>query len=228
MVFKFAIKSGYIDKTPFENTTLPKNKEKVKKFENYLSKEEVQEFIETLDKYANPLWNMFFYLLIFTGLRRGEALALEYNDIDYTNKTLKINKTVSKTASKHTITPPKTPSSNRTIYLSDNVIERLKSYEKNHRKNNLLFPNSNGEIITLSQPTRQLNKILAKNSNLKHITPHGLRHTHTCLLFEAGASIVQVQQRLGHKDVKITLEIYNHVTKGKEKEAADLFEKYIS
>lgn len=68
---------------------------------------------------------------------------------------------------------------------------------------------------------------LTKKFNLKHVTPHGLRHSHCSLLFEANASIKQVQVRLGHNDVKTTMDVYAHVTKDKEEETAKLFLDYM-
>ena len=59
------------------------------------------------------------------------------------------------------------------------------------------------------------------------MTIHGLRHTHCSILFEAGATIKQVQVRLGHKNIKTTMEIYAHVSKNKQNETADMLAKYL-
>ena len=64
--------------------------------------------------------------------------------------------------------------------------------------------------------------------NLEHITAHGLRHTHCSLLFEAGASIKEVQYRLGHRDVKTTLDVYAHVTKKAKSETIDKFTNFLN
>ncbi|WP_290123376.1 tyrosine-type recombinase/integrase [Secundilactobacillus silagei] len=64
--------------------------------------------------------------------------------------------------------------------------------------------------------------------HLKYITVHGLRHTHASLLFEAGATIKEVQDRLGHSDVKTTMDIYTHVSKYARKETASKFSQYIN
>ncbi|EIP8069358.1 tyrosine-type recombinase/integrase, partial [Enterococcus faecalis] len=61
-----------------------------------------------------------------------------------------------------------------------------------------------------------------------NITAHGFRHTHASLLFEAGATIKQVQERLGHADINTTLNIYTHVTKNAEKEVANLFSNFMN
>ncbi|WP_330896417.1 tyrosine-type recombinase/integrase [Brevibacillus brevis] len=72
----------------------------------------------------------------------------------------------------------------------------------------------------------KLNEI-TKSNNLHPITVHGLRHTHASLLFEAGASIKEVQERLGHSDIKMTMNIYTHVTRTVKEQTASLFEKFM-
>ncbi|SLM97812.1 Integrase [Brachybacterium faecium] len=72
-----------------------------------------------------------------------------------------------------------------------------------------------------------LNKIITKY-NLKRITTHGFRHTHCSLLFESGASIQEVQDRLGHSDVQTTMNIYTHVTEKAKEQTADKFAQYVS
>ncbi|HCU0710950.1 TPA: tyrosine-type recombinase/integrase, partial [Enterococcus faecalis] len=70
-------------------------------------------------------------------------------------------------------------------------------------------------------------QVLNKNKELKYITTHGFRHTHCSLLFEAGASIKEVQERLGHSDVHTTLNIYAHVSKQIKAETANKFADYV-
>lgn len=62
---------------------------------------------------------------------------------------------------------------------------------------------------------------------MRRITTHGFRHTHCSLLFEAGASIKEVQDRLGHSDIKTTMNIYAHVSKEKKEQTADIFAQYV-
>ena len=65
-------------------------------------------------------------------------------------------------------------------------------------------------------------------SGIRLITPHGLRHTHCSLLFEAGATLKEVQDRLGHADIKTTMNIYAHVTEKKKEETAVKFAEYLA
>lgn len=73
-----------------------------------------------------------------------------------------------------------------------------------------------------------MDRIINQCENLQRITPHGLRHTHVSLLFEAGANVKEVQTRLGHADANVTLNIYAHVSKQKKEETANKFANYIA
>lgn len=91
----------------------------------------------------------------------------------------------------------------------------------------LVFSNEHNEYL---QPTKTRKWIVKvqKKYNLKSITAHGLRHTHCSLLFEAGVSIKEVQDRLGHSDVQTTLNIYAHVSKEKKTSAIQKFVDYVA
>lgn len=93
-------------------------------------------------------------------------------------------------------------------------------------ENQLLFSNSKNEFIQLGQVEKWMYSVIKKHSLMK-ITPHGLRHTHCSLLFEAGASIKEVQDRLGDTDVKTTMDIYTHVTKKAQEGAIQKFVSYL-
>lgn len=89
-------------------------------------------------------------------------------------------------------------------------------------KKQLVFSNRYNSYFDKKTINRKL-KACSKACNLPTITPHGLRHTHATLLFESGASIKQVQTRLGHRDASITMDIYTHITKDKRDEVSNLF-----
>lgn len=178
-----------------------------------------------------------FHLLIYTGARKGEILALQWNDIDYKNKTLRLNKTLfqDKESGYMSLTS-KTASSRRTISLDETTVKLIKKFNTEGNKGQLLhLYNSNEQLIfsridgtpyRLAYPNDKLSEII-KNYNLHPITIHGLRHTHASLLFEAGASIKEVQERLGHSDIKMTMNIYTHVTKTIKEKTAARFEKFM-
>ncbi|WP_370590106.1 tyrosine-type recombinase/integrase [Candidatus Vagococcus giribetii] len=123
------------------------------------------------------------------------------------------------------------------ISVDDKTIEILKMacdskkeyFTRGHntlKKSQLVFSNLSNELL---QPriTRKYQLRLEKKYGMRRITTHSLRHTHCSLLFEAGASIKEVQERLGHSGIQTTLNIYAHVSKEKKEQTADIFAKYV-
>ena len=182
---------------------------------------------------------MLFRLLAYTGMRRGEALALKWSDIDLSNQTIKINKTV--TTAEHAaliIGTPKTKASYRTIAIDKQTIKCLSDWRKEQRKelfqlgfnalsdNQLIFSNGNNELIRQAT-VRKWDQSISKHAGLKYITVHGFRHTHASLLFEAGTPMQDVKERLGHSSITTTMNIYTHVTKSAKKKTADNFAQFM-
>ncbi|MEG0267701.1 MAG: tyrosine-type recombinase/integrase, partial [Carnobacterium sp.] len=91
----------------------------------------------------------------------------------------------------------------------------------------LVFSNLCNDLM---QPPKvgQILDSLFKKYDLKRITAHGFRHTHCSILFEAGASIKEVQDRLGHSDVQTTMNIYAHVTEKAKEKTAEKFANYVN
>ena len=91
----------------------------------------------------------------------------------------------------------------------------------------LLFVSEENKPLYLDYVNHNL-KIIIKENNLKYITPHGFSHTHCSLLFKSDASLKKVQVRLGHTDIKTTMDIYTHVTKRQTEETAKRFADFIN
>lgn len=222
VVFKYALTINALDKNPMNGVIRPAAKPKQDK-KSFWSKEELRLFMSGVEDYhvvqAMPL----FRLLAFCGLRRGEALALEWNDVDFTNKTLSINKTMTRGRDGQYIGPPKNRSSNRIISLDNKTIQILQNHKNDYTR---IFTNEYGGFLSSSKPRVWLQSI-CKKIDLEPIHIHGLRHTHASLLFEAGANIKEVQARLGHQNTKITLDIYTHVTKESRDSFAEEFSSFI-
>lgn len=215
-----------------EKTARKKTEKKTEKA--FLEIEEMQELLELIKRDTeNPLWHVFFSLLAHTGLRKSEALALTWNDISFREKTLTVNKALTRGEGyKQILDQPKTYDSYRTILLSDDLLDLLREWKRSQGKVtpieslNLMFPNSVGEHIQNTAPDKPLERVISKNG-FKKITPHGFRHSHCCHLFDAGISIKEVMDRLGHKDMKVTMEIYNHVTQFRKNDALSKYEQYL-
>jgi integrase len=243
-VFKHAMRLGMIKTNPCDLILSPKGKTSPKEDnpdDNYYTKEELEEFLSIAEEGMSDRWYTFFRLLAYTGMRRGEALALTWEDVDFKANQIEISKNLTLGINYvPIIQEAKTESGKRVIDIDLETMKILKSWKSAQRKEltalghglkirgQLVFnaPRSNG-TLSLPQAGHRLDALYKKH-NLKRITPHGFRHTHCSILFEAGATIPQVQKRLGHKDIRTTMNIYNHVTRKKQQETVEIFTNYMS
>ena len=245
-VLKFAIRMDLIKNNPMDKITVPRKMAAVGQDDNlkYFTKEELQQFFSCCKEDAtqsnNLLWITLFRLLAFSGMRKGEALALTWKDLDFTNETVCISKTVARgLGNRLLIQTPKTATSKRTIVLDGITLSMLSTWRKRQamdflklgfntmNEEQLIFPNTKNELMIPTKPDQKLDRMIKKNE-LKRITIHGFRHTHCSLLFEAGASIKEVQDRLGHADIQTTMNIYAHVTEKAKEKTAEKFAKYVN
>lgn len=156
-----------------------------------------------------PYTKVLFNLMYYTGVRVGEALAVEWSDLDLTKKTLSISKTYS-AAEKGKVGTPKTASSIRTILLTDETVERLAELKK-ESKTSFLFPGKDPNRPLGYNTIKESFYRAIEKSGVPQITLHGLRHSHASLLISKGASIALVSKRLGHSSVAMTLSVYTHM-----------------
>lgn len=211
-IMDYAVKTQLIITNPFDKVILPTYKKPTKQI-NYLTVEEVTKLLNYFKN--DQYWYTLFRTLIYTGLRRGEILALEWRDVDIKNKTITINKTLSiGKDSKVVLSTPKTQTSQRTIDVDQETLEELEKL-KRQTTSTIVFPSNKGGYRRLSDISDKLTKTL-KALNIKQIRVHDLRHTHASLLFASGCDMKYVQERLGHSDIKTTMNIYTHVTKDRK------------
>lgn len=240
-IFEYAKVMKQIKTNPMNDVIIPKRKrENVsdEKIVNFYTKEELKEFLEILKEHEPYQMYVVFRVLAFTGMRRGELAALKWSDVDFNNGTITIDKTVAidSNGGLH-IQTPKTRKSIRTISVDDTTLSVLKTWKNELRKelfkrgknidkgDGFIFHAKNGKLIA-KRINYFLSTIISKY-NLPPIKPHGFRHTHASLLFESGASIKEVQDRLGHENIKTTMDIYTHVTQSARDKTAEKFAKYI-
>ena len=230
---KLAKKNNLVRNVVTENVVLPK---KTHKKARVLSQSEQPLLIEELKE--NYIGRALLFSL-YTGLRRGEVLALTWDDINFNERTLNIEKSLARVKThsdgpKKTtlcVSTPKTESSNRIVPLIDKAVELLllhKQEQQRYAKTvgtyykdiNLIFSNSNGGYIDPGNLNRKLNKI-SKRLGLGTISPHVLRHSFATRGLEAGVSLKAMQGFLGHSSIKITGDIYTHLLEEQKlKEAA--------
>jgi len=181
----------------------------------------------------------FFRLLAFSGARKSELLSLQWKDLDLSSKTVAIGKTLALDENNAIIIQtPKTASSTRAISLDSETIKVLSKWRTIQRTDYLslgfntssddqyVFTNIRNELYYPQVVNDWLNYLISKY-NLAKISPHHFRHTHASLLLQSGVPVKEVSERLGHKDVKITLEIYTHVMPEEAEKTADKFAHFV-
>lgn len=222
-VMDYGVKIYNLPSNPFEKVLLPNFKQSRKRID-FL---EADEAASLINYYKDKLeWHTIFRILIYGGLRRGELLALEWQDINFTDSQITINKSIGVGENQKVIlTSPKNKNSIRTIDMDQETMLGLKEL-KLRSQSNIVFTNTTQNYKRLSDIDRKLKKAL-KHLGLKPIRVHDLRHTHASLLFASGADMKYVQQRLGHARIETTMNIYTHVTKHKRKENLSNFVKYM-
>ncbi|MFP3886790.1 tyrosine-type recombinase/integrase [Priestia filamentosa] len=251
MIFKKAVELEIIKKDPTEYTQVPKKQKTVEDLEignslpNYLEKEELQHFLRVTKKFGLDQDYPIFLLMAYTGIRVGEICSLKWRDIDFEEMTISISKTYynpTNNRKEYKLQPPKTPAGVRIIDIDDTVITELRKHKlaqieviMKHRdiyhNEDFVFASIDEElpgfplyIKKIGNRMRRLLKLAELNTKL---TPHSLRHTHTSLLAEAGVSLPQIMERLGHRDEDTTKYVYLHVTKEMKKEASQKFKELM-
>ena len=244
VVMKYAMKHGIIDKNPFELVETSVLKKKInldddeEEFENFYKHEQLLHFLECLKADKNPRRIAIFYLIAFSGMRRDEVFGLRWADINFEDQEIRINKAVKRGKDGLYLGPTKNGDL-RTIKIDEKTLAHLAKWKEvqakffkdkginTNTKKQLIFSNTKNNIQD-PHKMAQLLKPFLKKHQLEPITTHGLRHTHCSLLFEAGASIKEVQYRLGHRDVKTTFDIYTHVTKKTKSETINKFTNFLN
>lgn len=242
LIFKYAQDMKIISKLPTEGVKRTKYKPTVEDLEDnaiqqkFLEKEELFEFLSVAKSHHKPL-NSFeiFTFLAYSGMRAGEVLALKWSDIDYEECTVSITKTYynpNNNKKNYQILTPKTESSIGKISIDPNVIKLLKDYKVNvqdkwkdelYVDNNFIFTDNNGYPLVIKKLSQWIQSILSMTDINKNITTHSFRHTHCALLIEAGVHIKEIQERLRHKDIQTTMNIYARITKSYKKDASQRF-----
>lgn len=240
-IFNFAVVNYGITNNPISIVgRFQENKSKIKKDEEkirYITKEEFDKFISVIDK---PLWKTFFIFLFYTGARRGEALALNWNDIDFNNDLITINKTLfSKVKGKVLITSTKN-NINRKIKMSKILKEQLLEYKKEVMKytdfSNNWFVFGNTRFLPLVQIDRYKDKYF-EMSGVRRITTHEFRHSHVSLLIneyvktsreknikiDTAKFFLMMSGRMGHT-VDVMQRTYMHLFPTMQDELVDLLD----
>lgn len=245
-VFDYAIKMQYMSgNNPAKAITLPHRQIKPGDVpENFYDREELKLFFQGIDQKKEFDKYTLFRVLAYTGVRRGECLALTWGDIDLVKQQIRVNKTITQGLRGEIIVqPPKTKAGYRDIPLDSQTTAVLKKWQLLQKKfyfsrrqkfvdKQLVFPSTRNGYRSFNLPkkwyTTILNRVNKNENVLKSITIHGFRKSYCTALISAGLPIKEVQRRMGHDDIQTTLDVYSFVTRDQIKASTHLFEQYIS
>jgi prophage sa05, site-specific recombinase, phage integrase family protein len=233
-ILQYGVTMQAIPSNPARDVVLPRNtqkakRQKVKHFDN----EELKKFlgyIDSLDlnRYRYYYENTLYKFLLATGCRINEALALSWSDIDLENAVIHITKTLNYDLK---INSPKSKASYRDIDVDTATIDMLKQYKlrqtkeawKIGQRESVVFSDFIHEYPNNRTLQTRL-KTHFKRAGVPNIGFHGFRHTHASLLLNSGIPYKELQHRLGHSTLSMTMDIYSHLSKENAKKAVSFYE----
>lgn len=201
MIFDYAVLNGFLSVNTAQPVKLPKGLPKNERTTPSDSD------INIVKSSLNVPFGLFAFFLLYTGCRRGEALAAKYEDVDRKNKTILINKSLYFEHNRPKIKTPKSRAGERTIIVPDILLDKL--------------PKGKGYIFSVDEnPLSEQQYRLKWKSYVKktgiNLTPHQLRHQYATFLYDAGIDDKSAQSLLGHSSIVVTKDIYTHISKQKE------------
>ena len=233
-ILQYGVVMQAIPFNPAREVILPRNtqkakREKVKHFEN----QELKKFLDyldslNLDKFRYYYENTLYKFLLATGCRINEALALSWSDIDLENAVVHITKTLNY---KQETNSPKSKTSLRDIDIDQATVSMLKQYRLRQTKESWKIGKSESIVFSDFIHEYPNNRTLQtrlrthfKRAKVTNIGFHGFRHTHASLLLNSGIPYKELQHRLGHSTLSMTMDVYSHLSKENAKKAVSFYE----
>ena len=179
-----------------------------------------------LDATNDQKYKTLFMTAIMTGARQGEVLGLKWSDVDFKKKQIHIRRTFNH----QRFFPPKTKESIRAIDCAPSLIQALalwKLASPYNKDEDMVFANEAGEPMNYSNMVQRYFQKALRDAKLKRIRFHDLRHTYASLLLQQGENIKYIQNQLGHSSPTVTLNVYSHLMKSENQEAACRLESTI-
>ena len=229
-IFARAVEQGFIKETPCTKAViLPKAKQPKEK-KPFLNEHQAKDLLKMVED--STQFNRIIKVLLYTGMRSGECLALRWQDIDFENRTIHIENTLTDVGGKHWLQPPKTKTSNRYIALSDILAkifleqkqyngEKIAKLGKDYKYPEMVFTTDSGNYVDRSGLNTQFRRFV-KDTEFDFITLHSLRHCNATLLINSGIDLKIVSELLGHSDVSTTANVYADVLDSAKAKVADL------
>ena len=220
-ILKYAVSQKIIPENPCVGTIWDRDVEAdVSEITNVLTSEEAKTLMQLTEQYSP--FHTAIRLLLLTGLRSGEALGLTWDNVDFENNTIFIDKTLTYIKGKYFLSTPKTKASIRKIVIDDQTVEMLRRHKTEQDKlkaivrtawqqPNCVFTSATGHFYDRSLLNTQFRRFLKKHPEIHKVTVHGLRHTNASLLILAGENLDAISKHLGHASADITSRVYSHM-----------------
>jgi integrase len=228
-ILSYAVRHKYIDYNPLREAERPRPQAKVQEGESngqgdmkILTPVQINAF---LDQVPDHKYRFLFMLAVFSGARQGELLALKWSDVDWLLSQIHIQRTFNNGR----LFTPKTQTSKRKIDLGPVIMKELKRWRLASPKNDLdlVFPNDAGNHINNKNMLRRHFRPALQAAGCPCIRFHDLRHINASLRLENGENIKYIQAQLGHATPTITLNVYAHLMKDRNPEAACRLENAV-
>lgn len=238
LMYKKAKQMEMVIKDPTQYAELPKKPSK--KGIQFIEKDELGYLLDVAKQEGLDQDYTLFTVLAYSGMRITELLALKKTDLNFKENTIDINKIIfnpKNNRHNYKLTPTKTENSSRVIKMDERVMRLLKKHltEQNEIKllnpeydnQEFVFADYDGKPFTHAKAHYRFKRILEKSELDDSLTLHMFRHTHISLLIESGARDKEIMERVGHADIKTTMNIYAHLTKDMENTTVERFSEHL-
>lgn len=236
-ILQYGVTMQAIQHNPARDVIIPRKQQNKEHKVKFFSNQELKQFLDYLDSldlssYENLFDYVLYKTLLASGCRIGEALALEWSDIDLKKGIISISKTLNRYQETNT---PKSKAGLREIDIDKDTVSLLKQYKKRQQVQSWQLGRSEGIVFTPFTTKYAYACLLRKrlqghfkSAGVPDISFHGFRHTHATIMLYAGIEAKDLQYRLGHSNISMTLNTYVHATKEGAKKAVSIFESAIS
>lgn len=236
-ILQYGVTMQLLQHNPARDVIVPRKQQNKEQKVKFFSKQELKQFLDYLDSLDQSNYGVFFDYVLYktllaTSCRIGEALALEWSDIDLEAGTISVTKTLNRYQETNT---PKSKSGLRDIEIDKATVLLLKQYKKRQQAHAWTLRRS-VDVVFTPFTTKYAYATLLRKRLQKHFKAagvpdigfHGFRHTHATIMLYAGLEVKDLQYRLGHSNISMTLNTYVHATKENAKKAVSIFEAAIS
>lgn len=232
-ILQYGVTMQAIKHNPARDVIIPRKQQNKEHKVKFFSNQELKQFLDYLEDLDQSSYENFFDYVLYktllaSGCRIGEALALEWSDIDLKKGTINISKTLNRYQETNT---PKSKAGLREIDIDKATVSLLKQYKKRQQVQSWQLGRSEGIVFTPFTTKYAYACLLRKRlqshfkaAGVPDISFHGFRHTHATIMLYAGIEAKDLQYRLGHSNISMTLNTYVHATKEGAKKAVSFYE----